>query len=46
MHWFFTPVQVENLLHEVGLTPADYQLTVYGNLLAKMRSCSTCQPAS
>ncbi len=35
MHWFFTPVQVENLLHEVGLTPADYQLTLYGNLLAK-----------
>ncbi|HQY91735.1 hypothetical protein [Caldilinea sp.] len=35
MHWFFTPIQVENLLHQLGLSHSDYQLRVYGNLLAK-----------
>lgn len=35
MHWFFTPIQVENLLHQLGLSHSDYQLHVYGNLLAK-----------
>jgi hypothetical protein len=35
MHWFFTPIQVENLLRGIGLAPGDYMLRVYGNLLAK-----------
>ena len=35
MHWFFTPIQVENLLLGLGLARTDYTLTVYGNLLAK-----------
>ena len=35
MHWFFTPIQVENLLHSLGLTTGDYTLKIYGNLLAK-----------
>lgn len=35
MHWFFTPIQVENLLRALGLEAADYQLAVYGNLLTK-----------
>ncbi len=35
MHWFFTPIQVENLLLGLGLVRTDYTLTVYGNLLAK-----------
>jgi hypothetical protein len=35
MHWFFTPIQVENLLRGLGLSAADYSLRIYGNLLAK-----------
>jgi len=35
MHWFFTPLQVENLLLGLGLERSDYTLEVYGNLLAK-----------
>ncbi|MCB0024873.1 MAG: hypothetical protein M9936_17600 [Caldilinea sp.] len=35
MHWFFTPIQVENLLLGLGLARSDYALSVYGNLLAK-----------
>ena len=35
MHWFFTPIQVENLLCALGLGCNDYTLAVYGNLLAK-----------
>ena len=35
MHHFFTPIQVENLLHKVGLGDADYQIRTYGNLLTK-----------
>jgi SAM-dependent methyltransferase len=35
MHWFFTPIQVENLLRGLGLNAADFQLRTYGNLLSK-----------
>lgn len=35
MHWFFTPIQVENLLRTLGLGGEDFTLAVYGNLLAK-----------
>jgi hypothetical protein len=34
-HWF-TPIQVEQLLHDIGLAEADYTLNVYGNLLTRM----------
>jgi SAM-dependent methyltransferase len=36
LFWWFTPILVENLLHNVGLTCADYELTVYGNLFARI----------
>ena len=36
MYWWFTPLQVENLLRGLALTEADYSLTVYGNLLTRM----------
>ena len=36
LHWWFTPIQVENLLRRVGLTEADYELSVYGNLFARI----------
>ena len=35
MHWFFTPIQAQNLLHRLGLGEDDFRLTVYGNLLTK-----------
>jgi SAM-dependent methyltransferase len=35
MHWFFTPIQVENLLCGLGLAGEDYTLRIYGNLLTK-----------
>lgn len=35
MHWFFTPIQVENLLRETELDENDYQVSIYGNLLAR-----------
>ena len=35
MHWFFTPIQVENLLRGVGLAGDDFALRCYGNLFAK-----------
>ena len=34
-HWP-TPIGVHNLLHELDLTDADYELAVYGNLLTRM----------
>jgi SAM-dependent methyltransferase len=36
MHWWFTPVQVENLIHQMGLTTADYSIDIYGNLMTRM----------
>lgn len=35
MYWWFTPIQVENLLRSLTLTDKDYTLTVYGNLLTR-----------
>jgi SAM-dependent methyltransferase len=35
MYWWFTPLQVENLLRRVGLEAQDYELTIYGNLFAQ-----------
>ncbi|MBX3010096.1 MAG: hypothetical protein KF832_01270 [Caldilineaceae bacterium] len=34
-HWS-TPIGIHNLLHKLGLSTADYQLHVYGNLMARM----------
>jgi hypothetical protein len=34
--WWFTPIQIENLLRRVGLTGDDYKLTLYGNLFARV----------
>lgn len=36
MFWFFTPLQVENLLRRCGLTAGDYALTIDGNLFARV----------
>ncbi len=36
MYWWFTPIQVENLLQGLSLTRDDYHLEVYGNLLTRM----------
>jgi SAM-dependent methyltransferase len=34
--WWFTPIQVENLLRRAGLSAEDYALTVSGNLFARV----------
>lgn len=34
-HWF-TPIQVEQLLRDIGLSAADFHLQTYGNLLTRM----------
>jgi glycosyltransferase involved in cell wall biosynthesis len=36
MYWWFTPIQVENLLRRLGLTESDYQLRIYGNLFTRI----------
>jgi SAM-dependent methyltransferase len=36
LFWWFTPIQVENLLRRIGLNAADYQLTIYGNLFTRV----------
>jgi hypothetical protein len=36
LFWWFTPIHVENLLRKVGLTQEDYDLTIYGNLFARV----------
>ena len=36
LFWWFTPIQVENLLRGAGLCHRDYELTVYGNLFARV----------
>jgi SAM-dependent methyltransferase len=36
MYWMFTPIQVANLLHRLGVTEADYRMEIYGNLLTRM----------
>ena len=34
--WWFTPIQVENLLQRAGLRTGQYSLAVYGNLFARV----------
>jgi SAM-dependent methyltransferase len=34
--WWFTPIQVENLLRRAGLAAGDFSLSVYGNLFARV----------
>lgn len=34
-HWF-TPIQVHNYFQQLGLQASDYQVEIYGNLLARM----------
>lgn len=36
MHHWFTPINVHDRLRRLGLGEADYQLTIYGNLLTRM----------
>ncbi|MDR7543842.1 MAG: hypothetical protein QN120_06310 [Armatimonadota bacterium] len=35
-HWWFTPIQVQNLFHQVGLSETDYTLRAFGNLLTQV----------
>jgi SAM-dependent methyltransferase len=35
MHWWFTPMQVGDLLHRLALSEHDYTLEIYGNLLTR-----------
>jgi len=44
VHWCFTPLQVHNLLRRLGLSPADYELEVYGNLFTRV-AYQLCVPA-
>jgi SAM-dependent methyltransferase len=36
VHWWFTPIQVENLLRRAGLAAPDYELVIRGNLFARV----------
>jgi SAM-dependent methyltransferase len=36
LFWWFTSIQIENLFRGLGLTDANYKLTVYGNLFARI----------
>jgi len=36
MFWWFTPIQVDNLLRRAGLTAGDYHVRVDGNLFARV----------
>ena len=36
LFWWFTPIQVENLLRRAGLRGEDYRLTSFGNLFARL----------
>ena len=36
MFWWFTPIQVENLLRRTGLGDGDYELRIDGNLFARV----------
>jgi hypothetical protein len=36
MYWWFTPIQVENYLRRAGIAEANYSLTCYGNLFARL----------
>lgn len=34
--WWFTPIQVENLLRRIGLTGPEFEVVTYGNLFARV----------
>jgi SAM-dependent methyltransferase len=36
LYWWFTPIQVENLLRGIGLGGGDYRLQIYGNLFTRV----------
>jgi SAM-dependent methyltransferase len=36
VYWWFTPIQVENLLRRVDLQGSDYTLDIYGNLFTRL----------
>jgi len=36
MYNWFTPLQIDDVLHRLGLTKEDYEMTVYGNLLTRI----------
>jgi hypothetical protein len=36
MYWWFTPIQVENLLRRAGLSSNDYRMEIFGNLFARV----------
>ncbi len=36
MYWWFTPLHVEELLRRVGLSAADYTISVFGNLFSRL----------
>jgi glycosyltransferase involved in cell wall biosynthesis len=36
LHWWFTPIQVENLLRRAGLSSADYTIEIFGNLFSRV----------
>jgi SAM-dependent methyltransferase len=36
LYWWFTPIQVENLLRGLGLGENDYSLQIYGNLFTRI----------
>ena len=36
MYNWFTPIQIDDLMHRLGLTKYDYEMTVYGNLLTRI----------
>ena len=36
LHWWFTPIQVENLLRRAGLASDDYSMEISGNLFARV----------
>jgi len=36
VYWWFTPIQVENLLRRAGLSAADYKMEIFGNLFSRV----------
>ena len=36
LHWWFTPIQVENLLRRAGLSSVDYTIEIFGNLFSRV----------
>jgi glycosyltransferase involved in cell wall biosynthesis len=36
MYWWFTPIQVDNLLRRAGLSSADYRMETFGNLFTRV----------